>query len=162
MSGGEENSTVELTDVESFHYLMRCLWDKDHMKKEHLVILDTILYKNGRPFRWMFTNNDGCVMKKRDENLNPREIIRVFKSRSKAMQSGKHHEMSGKIAIVWYVDDKNGIHSHFVDDIQLRSFLEEPVYECLAVQLYIGGFALKGSGVFEHRYVPLSDFPGRA
>jgi hypothetical protein len=151
MSHADE-TTVELSDVESYHYLMKCLWDHDATKKNHVTILDTVLYKAGRPHRWLFTNNDGCVMKKKDENLNSREIIRVFKARSKAMQGSKHHEMTGKIAIVWYVDDKNNIQSYFVDDLQLRSILEENVYECLAVQLYIGGFPLKGSGIFEHRF----------
>ena len=38
---------LELSEVESF--LMKCLWDKEHVKREQRV-LDTIVYKEGRPF----------------------------------------------------------------------------------------------------------------
>ena len=146
------DETLELSDVESFSYLMKCLWDKDHIKREHMAILDTIVYKDGRPFRWIFTNNEGFVVKKRDENITPNEVLRVFKQRAKTMNGSKHHSLINKIALVWYVDSRNNIQSHLLDDVQLKSFLEDNIYECLAVQLYIGGFPLKGSGVFQHRF----------
>ena len=146
------DETLELSDVEGFSYLMKCLWDKDHLKREQMAILDTIIYKEGRPFRWIFTNNEGFVVKKRDENITPNEVLRVFKQRARTMIGSKHHSLINKIALVWYVDARNNMQSHLLDDVQLKSFLEDNVYECLAVQLYIGGYPLKGSGVFQHRF----------
>ena len=91
-------------------------------------------------------------MKKRDENITTTEVLRVFKQKSKAMKGSKHYSLINKIALVWYVDARNNMQSHLLDDVQLRSFMEDNIYECLAVQLYIGGFPLKGSGVFQHRF----------
>ena len=144
--------TLELSEVESFSFLMKCLWDKEHVKREQMAILDTIVYKEGRPFRWIFSNNEGYVVKKRDQNITTAEVLRVFKQKSKVMKGSKHHSLINKIALVWYVDARNNMQSHLLDDVQLRSFMEDNIYECLAVQLYIGGFPLKGSGVFQHRF----------
>ena len=94
-------------------------------------------------------------MKRKDENLNTQEIVRMFKSKSTGGAGVKDHRLKSKIATVWFVNTKNQIQGYLVDDLQLRSVLSETLLEVLAVQLYIGGHALKGSGIFEHRQVPL-------
>ena len=143
--------TVELSEVESFSYLFKSLWAADTDKRHIMYICDTILYKNGRPARWLFTNGDGEVMKRKDENLNTQEIVRMFKSKSTGGAGVKDHRLKSKIATVWFVNTKNQIQGYLVDDLQLRSVLSETLSEVLAVQLYIGGHNLKGSGIFEHR-----------
>ncbi len=151
------DETVELQDVESFHFFYKCLWEKGSTKRSHLNILDTIIYQQGRPWRWLFTSNDGTVMKRNDSNLNHFEILRVFKSKAKLSKGRRDHRSYGKIAIVWFVNHRNAVQSYFVDDLQLRSILEEAVFEILAIQLHIGGYPVKGSGVFEHRYYVRKD-----
>ena len=149
--------TVELSEVESFSYLFKTLWEPEARKREICHILDTVLFTGGRPGRWLFTSNEGEVLKRKDENLNPFEILRVFKQKSKFGKGLKDHTLKTKIATVWFVNSKNSIQSYLVDDLQLKSILDEcyntdGVDEILAVQVYIGGYRMKGSGVFEHRY----------
>ena len=121
----DNDETVELQDVECFHYFYKCLWSKDHARHVHLNILDTIIYKSGRPHRWLFTSNDGVVMKRKEENCNPFEIVRVFKHKSKIAKGHKDHNSRGEIAIIWYVNHRNMIESYYVDDsIQTVQFLK--------------------------------------
>ena len=69
----------------------------------------------------------------------------MFKSKSRSGQGSKHYSLKSKIAIVWFVNQRNQISHYLVDDLQLQSVLnDDAIYEILAVQLYIGGHPMKG------------------
>jgi hypothetical protein len=63
----------------------------------------------------------------------------------------KQPQLISKIATVWYIQSNHSISSYIVDDIELRRILENKLIEIIAVQVYIGGWPVKGNGLFEHR-----------
>ncbi len=136
------DETLDLNEVESFSFLFKCLWSAESGKRSAMHIMDTILYRAGRPARWLFTNHEGFVMKRKDENINTQEIVRMFKAKSSSGVGVKDHRLKTKIATIWYVNQRNQIQGYLVDDLQLRGILEDTLPEVLAVQLYIGGHKL--------------------
>ena len=131
MSGDD---IMEFSDVESFSFLFKCLWADKASKRQNMHILDTILYQQGKPIRWLFTGSDGSVMKRKDENLNTQEILRMFKAKSKSGQSTKNHTLKSKIATIWFINQRSQMQSYLVDDIQLQSILNDGhIFEIMAI-----------------------------
>ena len=118
---------VELTEVESFSFLFRNLWtpDKDKARRCTVPILDTILFKDGCPFRWLFTSEEtGEVLKKKAEKMTPGEIIRVFKSRVNHYKGFKEHGLKSKIASIWYLTTSSHVSHQLVDEFVLLALLK--------------------------------------
>lgn len=55
------SNTMDLTDVESFSFLFKSIWEKETDIKCHCNIPDTILFKDGKPIRWLFTSESNGV-----------------------------------------------------------------------------------------------------
>ena len=154
----DELEATELNDCESFSFLFSSLWEADSAATGHRRVVvnipDTIMYKDGTPNRWLFTSEQtGEVMKKKGDKLIPSDIVRSFKAKSRGLKGFKDIDSRSKIATVWYMTSKATMASYLVDDEQLASILhEEFVLEILAIQVFMGGWPIKASGIFEHRY----------
>ncbi len=60
--------------------------------------------------------------------------------------------MRGKIASVYFMDTSISLSVRTVDETELLALLQDPINAAIvAVQVCMGGWPLKGSGVFEHR-----------
>jgi len=150
-----EHTTVELSESESFSFLFTSLWEVESgLRRVVLNIPDTILYKEGVPHRWLFTSEQtGEVMKKKGDKLIPSEIVRSFKNKSRSLRGFKDQNSKLCIATVWYMTSKSTMSSFLVDEVQLDSILgEKSVIEILAVQVFMGGWPVKASGIFEHHF----------
>jgi hypothetical protein len=154
--GGSQVAVVELSNIESFSFLFKSVWSPSETVdgRSKLNILDVILFDKGVPFRWLFTSSKtGDIMKKKSENLNSMEIIKSLKSRAHTLSCDKH-AMRSTVATVWYLDTSNNtILSYVVDEFGLVNLFEDKysLDKVLAIQVYLNGWPLKGSGVFEHR-----------
>lgn len=153
---GSGVAVVELSNVESFSFLFKSLWSPVETidGRFKLNVLDVILFDKGVPFRWLFTSSKtGGIMKKKSEKLNFIEIIKSMKSRAHTLSCDKH-ALRSNIATIWNLDTSNNtIFSYVVDEIGLVDLLEDnfSLDKVLAIQVYLNGWPLKGSGVFEHR-----------
>jgi hypothetical protein len=62
--------------------------------------------------------------------------------------------MKNRVATIWYHRDKDNsdeIFSKLVTEEELTIILRTSAFhDIVAIQLYIGGWPLKGSGIFEH------------
>jgi hypothetical protein len=149
-------AVVELSNVESFSFLFKSIWSPVETidGRSKLNVLDVILFDKGVPFRWLFTSSKtGEIMKKKSEKLNSVEIIKSMKSRAHTLSCDKH-ALRSSIATVWNLDTSNNtIFSYVVDEIGLVNLFEDnfSLDKVLAIQVYLNGWPLKGSGVFEHR-----------
>ncbi len=120
-------------------------------------IVDTILFQQGRPHKWLFTSiKTGEILKKQETKLSAELIVKVFKSRCKLMKGCKPYHMKPYMANIWYysteADLTENIYSRLVDEDELTHILANHLYaDIAAIQLYIGGWPMKGSGVFEHQ-----------
>jgi hypothetical protein len=154
--GGSQVAVVELSNVESFSFLFKCIWSPSEILdgRSKLNVLDVILFDKGVPFRWLFTSSKtGDIMKKKSEKLNSMEIIKSLKSRAHSLSCDKH-ALRSIVATVWYLDTSNNtILSYVVDEFGLVNLFEDKYSsdKVLAIQVYLNGWPLKGSGVFEHR-----------
>ena len=148
-------TTIELSESESFSFLFTSLWEVESgLRRVVINIPDTILYKDGVPHRWLFTSEQtGEVMKKKGDKLIPSEIVRSFKNKSRSLRGFKDQNSKLCIATVWYMTSKTTMSSFLVDEVQLDSILgEKSVIEILAVQVFMGGWPVKASGIFEHHF----------
>ena len=146
---------TELSDAESFSFLFCSLWDASSDVRRCVVnIPDTIMYKDGTPHRWLFTSEQsGEVLKRKGDRLVPSEIVKSFKAKTRSLRGFKEVASRSMIATVWYMTSKTGMASYLVDEVQLMSLLlEKSVLEVLAIQVFMGGWPVKASGIFEHRY----------
>jgi hypothetical protein len=149
-------AVVELSNVESFSFLFKSIWSPVETidGRSKLNVLDVILFDKGVPFRWLFTSSKtGEIMKKKSEKLNSMEIIKSMKSRAHTLSCDKH-ALRSSIATIWNFDTSNNtIFSYVVDEIGLVNLFEDKfsLDKVLAIQVYLNGWPLKGSGVFEHR-----------
>jgi hypothetical protein len=68
--------------MELMYYL---LWRKDSPYKEHMNISipDTVIFKSGKPVKWYFTNKEGTVLQKKQDNITYDNIIKKFLTGSK-------------------------------------------------------------------------------
>ena len=141
---------MNLSEVESFDVFFEALWDPDSTRVRANIV-DTILFRDGVPHKWLFTSDSGEVLKKKNNRLVPSDIVKTMKSRSKAIRGKKRYDLLEKIAIVWFFDFHRNIRSKLVDDLELQSILKTACFvDILAIQLYTGGYSMKGMGVFEH------------
>lgn len=148
-------STLELNDSESFSFVLTSLWEADSgIRRVVINIPDTILYKDGIPHRWLFTSEQtGEIMKRKGDKLMPSEIIRTFKSKSRSLRGFKDQSSKQCVATIWYMTSKSTMSSFLVDDVQLASILHEQiVLEILAIQVFMGGWPVKASGILEHHF----------
>lgn len=136
-------------------------------------MMDTIIFQHGHPFRWIFTSEKTGVkqghftlistsyyfqevLKKKECKLTASEIVNVLKKRSGKLRGKKivHHERS-KFASVWYRTDTGAVAFRLLDEAELYFILGDRTYTQFvsAIQVFFGGFPLKGCGIFEHHYV---------
>lgn len=115
-------------------------------------IIDTILFKDGLPSRWLFTSEKtGEIMKKKPEKLTSIfDIVQAFKNASRRLKGRKDHHVRSKIATVFYLESQYSMSNLLVDEGELLSLLQSKTCEVLAIQAFVGGCPLKGGGVFEH------------
>lgn len=48
---------IDLNALESFSFLYKNLWSLDTSKRAKVNIVDTILFKDGLPYMWLFTSD---------------------------------------------------------------------------------------------------------
>ena len=164
---------VHLSDIESFSCIFKSLWwdgvtgdMSNNTSKLKMNLLDTILFRNGVAFRYLFTSSKtGEVLKKKTEKLNNYDILKSLKSRAHGMKGKKEYAvLKPPIATVWYVavDAPNGhqtIRCQSVNEQELSKLLEQSYLpNILAIQVYLNGWPLRASGIFEHRVSVVEDF----
>lgn len=153
------SSSVNLTDIESFSFLFNTVWQtqQSNASKVQLNLLDAILFHDGIPYRWLFTScKTGEIMKKKDGRLCYQEVIKSFRSRTSILNENKG---VGPVATVWYVESTAAVKSNIVNEKELLQLFEskQALNNVLAIQVYLSGSSLKGSGVFEHRILANQD-----
>lgn len=153
------SSSVNLTDIESFSFLFNAVWQtqQSNASKVQLNLLDAILFHDGVPYRWLFTScKTGEIMKKKDGRLCYQEVIKSFRSRTSILNENKG---VGPVATVWYVESTAAVKSNLVNEKELLQLFEseQALNNVLAIQVYLSGSSLKGSGVFEHRILANQD-----
>jgi hypothetical protein len=158
MTDHDPSFHIELNRVESFCYFWKSVWISDEMRKPKLSIADTLLFSSdGSLHSWLFTSKQtGEIMKKKPEKLeNPHfpSIVSSFKRKSQLFRGYKSKELKNKIAIVWFVRTNKTLSSYLVSEKELLSILNSELREILAIQVYVGGFSLKGNGIFLHRII---------
>ena len=164
---------VHLSDIESFSCVFKSLWWDgvasdltNNTSKLKMNLLDTILFRNGVAFRYLFTSSKtGEVLKKKTEKLNNYDILKSLKMRAYGMKGKKEYAvLKPPIATVWYVavDSPNGhqsIRCQSVNEQELSKLLEQSYLpNILAIQVYLNGWPLRASGIFEHRVSVVEDF----
>lgn len=82
--------------------------------------------------------------------------MKSFRARTRVLRGCKSHSMKQYMANVWYHADRDHsdeIHSRLVTEEELSEILlgRGHFHDIVSIQLYIGGWPLKGSGVFEHK-----------
>lgn len=92
-------------------------------------------------------------MKKSGNQWNIDDIKHVFKKRFTTLRGKRSGEYRSKFAVIWYVDAPQKITHRVVDEEEFDYLLQNRFFTqyIAAVQLYFGGYPLKGSGWFEHR-----------
>lgn len=51
------NSLFQLNQLESFNFAFKYLWSSDINRRAKLHIVDTIIFKDGLPYYWIFTSD---------------------------------------------------------------------------------------------------------
>eukprot|EP00981_Chlorochromonas_danica_P002647 scaffold521_cov177-Ochromonas_danica.AAC.1 len=100
------------------------------------------------------------MKKKSSRLLSVMHIVNNLKKAFHNFAGHKAPEVKTKIALVWYVNASHSLASYLVDEVELSALLTQPVNEIIAIQAYIGGYPVKGSGIFEHR-ISKTDKRGR-
>ncbi|RYH20613.1 hypothetical protein EON65_22920 [archaeon] len=77
--------------------------------------------------------------------------MNAFKKLVHTYGGQKSLEVKSKIASVWYFNTEQGLTSYLVNEFELVNFLNSTAFEIIAIQVYIGGYCVKGNGIFEHR-----------
>ena len=164
---------VHLSEIESFSCVFKSLWwdgvgsdINNNTSKLKMNLLDTILYRNGVAFRYLFTSSKtGEILKKKTEKLNSYDILKSLKLRAHGMKGKKEYAvLKPPIATVWYVavDAPNGhqsIRCQSVNEQELSKLLEQSYLpNILAIQVYLNGWPLRASGIFEHRVSVVEDY----
>lgn len=92
-------------------------------------------------------------MKRSGNQWNIDDIKHVFKKRFAALRGKRTGDYRNKFAVIWYVDAPQRMTNRVVDEDELDYLLQNRFFTqyVAAVQLYFGGYPLKGSGWFEHR-----------
>lgn len=93
------------------------------------------------------------IMKRSGAQWNIDDIKHMFKKRFIALRGKRTGEYRSKFAVIWYVDAPQKMTYRVVDEEELDYLLQNRFFTqyIAAVQLYFGGYPLKGSGWFEHR-----------
>ena len=89
---------------------LRLLWADSARNRCSVKVLDTVLFKDAKPYRWLFTNKHVQVSKKKDHNLTLRSVRDRFLRLSDAVQpenievdkNGNH--VPPKVAVVYTTD----------------------------------------------------------
>jgi hypothetical protein len=92
-------------------------------------------------------------MKRNGSQWNIDDIKCVFKKRFSMLRGKRAGEYRSKFAVIWFVDAPQKITYRVVDEEEFDYLLQNRYFAqyIAAVQLYFGGYPLKGSGWFEHR-----------
>ena len=96
------------------------------------------------------------MLRKNVTRLNPREIVRTFKARSKTLRGCKPKQFQNKIATIYFYESVKKLSHQLLDEEELLQIMLsgadtlEPIVEIAAIQLYIGGNQLNGSGLFKY------------
>ena len=158
---------MELHDSESLEFFYNSVWkepdpdesrndkkNKSEIKipRKRATILDTIIYREGKPYKWLFTSDKtGEVLKKSTSKMMVDEIIRNFTNRVRVMRGMKQYQVKNKIATVYYHSMNNEIDTRLVNETELRCVLDSSTNEdIIAIQVFVGGVANLGNGVYEH------------
>ena len=86
------------------------MWADNARKRCSVKVLDTVLFKDAKPYRWLFTNKHVQVSKKKDHNLTLRRVRDRFLRLSDAVQpdtievDDKGNHIQPKVAIVYTTD----------------------------------------------------------
>jgi len=62
MSNTNSSTTVYMSPLESFNFGIKYLWVNDPNARVKVNIVDTIIFKEGKPFYWIFTSEKTGVM----------------------------------------------------------------------------------------------------
>ena len=87
---------------------LRLLWAEGVPAKCEAKVLDTVLFKDAKPYRWLFTNKNVQVSKKKDSNLMLRSVrdrfIRLADVLGKERTSDSKNGGENKVAVVYTTD----------------------------------------------------------
>ena len=152
---------MDLSLTESMLFLMEGLWVEESSRHK-VHIADTILIRNDLPVKWLFTCNDGFVLRKGKQQL--RAIENIPSSLRRTLQK-KYKSPIGarsKIAKVWTLQQDILI-EELLDQAQLSAKLKSPsqLEHVFMIQIYLEGKPYRGCGLFKHQYVvcPTEDVP---
>lgn len=64
--------------------IFHLLWKKDspYLERSNLSIPHTIIFIDGIPTTWYFTNTEGKILRKRNKNMTFENIIKAFTTKS--------------------------------------------------------------------------------
>lgn len=80
------------------------------------------------------------------------DILRAIKTKTKALKGYKDGQFKSKIATIWHMERNDRVTSFMVDEIELLTIANSKyVSSLIALQVCMGGYPLKGNGMFEHR-----------
>jgi len=154
MSNTNSSTTVYMSPLESFNFGIKYLWVNDPNARVKVNIVDTIIFKEGKPFYWIFTSEKtGEVLKKKADRLKSLpDILKAIKMRTKALKGCKNGQFKSKIATIWYMERNDRVTSFVVDEMELHTIANSKyVNSLISLQVCMGGYPLKGNGMFEHR-----------
>lgn len=131
---------TEFNEYESWIYFLKNIWDqKLQTKKFYYYINDIILFNKGIPYRWLYTNGEGVIAKRKDDQLMPSTILRLFKIKS------KFNNEQSKIAIIWFLDSyTNKLTKLLADSYELENILKSNSREIVSMQPNAIGDVLNG------------------
>lgn len=80
------------------------------------------------------------------------DILKAIKTRTKALKGCKDGQFKSKIATIWYMERNDRVTSFMVDEMELHTIANSKyVSSLISLQVCMGGYPLKGNGMFEHR-----------
>jgi chromosome segregation ATPase len=87
---------------------LRLLWADNVPKRCQAKVLDTVLFKDAKPYRWLFTNKNVQVSKKKEQNLTLNSIrdrfVRLADVLSNDEKNSADKQKSHKVAVVYTTD----------------------------------------------------------
>ena len=72
---------VQIDEDALYDLLYHILWCKESMYEEadfRIMLPDTVIFRNGKPYVWYFSNKEGKVLRKKELTLNLENIKKSF------------------------------------------------------------------------------------
>eukprot|EP00943_MAST-04B_sp_MAST-4B-sp1_P009182 g9182.t1 len=147
---------------------LRLLWADGARNRCSVKVLDTVLFKDAKPFRWLFTNKHVQVSKKKDHNLTLRSVRDRFLRLSDAVQpenievdkNGNH--IQPKVAVVYTTDgSKMELDKESFEELLTTSSDGRSLHGVAALQASMPPRKGDGPSTFRTDYRYLEGAPGK-